>query len=433
MYPDPYAATLEECEYIFERHVMPKQDLRKLTNDKRFRRDVILKYIAEHPEGDIGQPKSHEVELRYLSASESKPASGRRYEVLERWGVIDGKYLRDAGLDVREEDDHVEFQAQIWLLGSHVIMASLNRSPRKSIPFKFYYYDKDESSIWGEGVSSIMSTMQRLFNATIRMIADNAAATSGPQVEINEDLAADSERPEFLEPFRIWWRRGKGSEAAAPMIRVYQFESRTNELLKLAELWSQLIDETTTLPKFTYGDPQAQGVTDTVGGLSMLMGQANITLKDTVKAWDDGVTTPFLTDMYDWNMQWNPKAHIKGDFRVVATGSSSLVSKEIRSRALDNFRTTTANPLDAPYTKRPNLLRESAKALDLDPDEIVMTKQEIEEADQQQQIMQEMQELIGAIAGQMGLTPEQLIDAVGSGQQLTSLPPVNQQAEQVMM
>lgn len=422
IYPDPYATTLDECEFMWERHVMPKHDLRKLAKNKRFNGEAILRYIKEHPDGDIAQPKEHENELRILAADNKPVSPGKRYEVLERWGIVDGQFLQAAGLDIADEDLNVEYQAQVWLLGNSVILAAMNRSARRRIPYKFYYYDHDESSIWGEGVSSIMRTMQRLFNATIRMISDNAAITSGPQVEINEDMAADDTRPESLDPFRIWWRHGKGEDAKSPMIRVYQFESRIGELLKLAELWSSLIDETTTLPKFTYGDPQGKGVTDTVGGLSMLMGQANITMKDTVKSWDDGITVPFLTEMYDWNMQWNPKQEIKGDYRVQALGSSSLISKEIRAKALDGFRVTTANAVDGPFTKRDGLLRESAKALDLPVDEIVKTKEEIEQENQQAQVLQQMQELLGEIAGQMGLSVEELIDAVDSGQKLTSGP-----------
>ena len=427
VYPDPYATCIEECEYIYERHIITKHDLRKLAQDPRFRGDVILNYIREHPDGDIMQPKRHEVELRQIGSTEGVRQTGKRYEVLERWGMVDGKYLRDAGLDVRDEDENVEFHAQIWVLGQSVIMAAMNRSPRQSSPYKFYYFDKDESSFWGEGVASIMRTLQRLYNSTVRMIADNATISNGPQVEINEDLVADDERPTSLAPYRIWWRRGKGQDAQAPMIRTYHFDSRVPELLRLVDLWSVLIDETTTLPKFTYGEPQKSGVVDTVGGLSMLMGQANITLKDAVKAWDDGITVPFITDMYDWNMLWNPNPDIKGDFHVVATGSSSLVSKEVRAKALDAFRATTLNPVDAPFTKRPNLLRESAKALDLDPDDAVLTDQEIKEREQEQQVLQEMQEFLGEVASSNGVTPEQLIDLVGRGNRLAIVPPAGQQ------
>lgn len=431
IYPDPFATTLEECEFMWERHVMPKHDLRKLAKNKRFNGAAIMSYIREHPEGDMSTPKEHENELRILAADNKPVSPGRRYEILERWGTMDGMRIAAAGIEISEEDLNVEFQSQVWILGEIVIMAAMNRSARRRIPYKFYYYDKDESSIWGEGVASIMRTTQRLYNATIRMISDNAAITSGPQVEINEDMSAEDNRPDSLDPFRIWWRRGKGEDAKSPMIRVYQFDSRINELLRLADLWSSLIDETTTLPKFTYGDPQSKGVTDTVGGLSMLMGQANITLKDNIKSWDDGITIPFLTEIYDWNMQWNDKPEIKGDYRVQALGSSSLIAKEIRAKALDGFRATTANAVDAPFTKRDGLLRESAKALDLPVDEIVKTKDEIEQENQQGQVLQQMQELLGEIAGQMGLTVEQLIDAVESGQQLTSGPEPT--PEKVMM
>jgi hypothetical protein len=83
--------------------------------------------------------------------------------------------------------------------------------------------------------------------------------------------------------------------------------------------------------------------------------------------------------MYDWNMRFNPKQEIKGDYMVKARGASALVAKELRQHAIQGFLAATSNPLDAPYTKRGYLLREGAKALDLEVDRAVLTEQEEQE------------------------------------------------------
>jgi hypothetical protein len=61
--------------------------------------------------------------------------------------------------------------------------------------------------------------------------------------------------------------------------------------------------------------------------------------------------------------------------QVKATGSSSLVSKEARTQALDFFA-QTLQPDDKPFVKNLVLLEERAKAHDLDPAKLLNTEEE---------------------------------------------------------
>lgn len=75
------------------------------------------------------------------------------------------------------------------------------------------------------------------------------------------------------------------------------------------------------------GTGACPGAGETASGLSMLMGASNILLKDRVKDFDEYVSAPFIRAMYRFNMQWNPREEIKGDYEVVATGRSRLSAK----------------------------------------------------------------------------------------------------------
>ena len=410
IYPDPYANTLEECEFIWERHVMTKHDVRKLAKRPGFDAQRINEYLRTHSKGNILQLKHFEAELRTISGTKSGLGSpANKYEVLERWGYLDGQRLRELGVDVPEQQLDREFEAVLWLLGDVVIKVTLNPFEQESRPYKFYYFEKDETSIWGVGIPSLMRDPQYLFNASVRMMVDNAAMSAGPQVEVNEDLLAEDEDVESLDPFRIWLRRGRGADAAQPALRVYQIDSKVTEFMQLAKLFQEFGDETTSIPRFVYGQPGAGQVSKTVGGLSMLMGQANITLKDVVKNWDDGITTPFITDMYNWNMQFNEKDNIKGDYEIVARGSTSLVAKELRSQALDAFAASTANPLDAPYVKRGQLLKERAVALDLNPDTFVKEEEEVQQQQMMEQQLAQMTQTLQELSQRLGTPADALL------------------------
>ncbi len=67
---------------------------------------------------------------------------------------------------------------------------------------------------------------------------------------------------------------------------------------------------------------------------------------------------------------------VKGDLEVKATGTNSLMQKEVRSQRLTMFLQTAQNPTIAPFVKISKLVSELAYSLDLDPDEILNDPEE---------------------------------------------------------
>ena len=67
---------------------------------------------------------------------------------------------------------------------------------------------------------------------------------------------------------------------------------------------------------------------------------------------------------------------VVGDLEVKATGTNSLMQKEVRSQRLTMFLQTAQNPTIAPFVKDSKLISELAYSLDLDPDEILNDPEE---------------------------------------------------------
>ena len=67
---------------------------------------------------------------------------------------------------------------------------------------------------------------------------------------------------------------------------------------------------------------------------------------------------------------------VVGDLEVKATGTNSLMQKEVRSQRLTMFLQTAQNPTIAPFVKISKLVSELAYSLDLDPDEILNDPEE---------------------------------------------------------
>lgn len=377
-YPDMSSTVIDSCRYVYERHLMSRHEFQRLAERKSFRRDIIIAHIQANPEGSA-QHRYLETELRGIGdRSVVNLKDSGLYEVLERWGWLTGEQLREAGVKVPQSRLYESFFTNVWMLmDGQIIKVTIQPINGVTWPYHLYYFDKDETSIFGEGLAAVMRDDQTMLNAAVRMILDSSALTAGPQFEVNTSLLARGERANEILPFKIWPRTGTGEDARAPAVRVLEVPNAIRDLREIMLTFENNADETTAIPRYLYGENPTGGAAGTMGGLSMLLGSAAIVIKNLVNNYDEGITKRFITGIYRWNMQFNEKNEIKGDFDVQAMGVASLVAKEVRAQQLDAFAMTTANPLDAPYVKRDKLLRQRADAHELS--DIVKTEDEVRE------------------------------------------------------
>lgn len=370
-YPDMSTTDLEKMDGCFERHVMTKHDLRELMQRDDFFGDIIKNYMAEHPEGDyVPEPWEIELQVIEIEAGTGKSTTmsgssrdqgtnrkmGRKYEVLEYWGYVDGQDMAACGIDI--EDTSLEYEANIWIIGNQVIKAALYDRARHI--YKVFYYEKDETSIFGEGLARIMRHSQLSIAGAARMLLDNASCVSGPQLEANISLLYPGTDVNNIYPRKIWHREGRGVEAQYPALRAINFDSHIEELISIIREFKTFGDEETTLPTWMIGQAMPN---ETAQGTSMRMSAITISVKDVVRNFD-AFTEKVIRDLYAWNMEFNPRSDIKGDYGIKAKGVSSLVMKEVRMQAM-NQMAASLQPEDWVYIPRRDYLKEWLKAHDL--------------------------------------------------------------------
>ena len=395
-YPDMSATSLEDARYCWERHIMSKSELAKLATRKSFDAEKIKDYITSNPQGLI---KSLFVdnELKIIGdRAASQNVKAGQFEVLERWGWLDGHQLQEAGVVIPPERLHESFFSNAWVLpNGDLIKAVLQPINGVTWPYHLYYFDKDETSIFGEGLSAILRDDQTMINAAARMMLDNAAITAGTMLEVSPGLLTSMENVTEVHAWKVWLRNATNPGQAA--VKAIELPSKLNELASLKQMFDAHADEVSAIPPYMTGESVNTGAAGTASGMSMLMGAANIVIKDLISAWDEGISRPFITSLYRWNMQFHNDPTIKGDFDVKARGTASLVAKEVRAQQLNNFAAMTANELDAPFIKRDKLLRQRAEANELS--DVVKTEEEVaqetnsEQIAQQQQMQQQMQQM----------------------------------------
>lgn len=374
-YPDMQATEIDSAQHHFQLHQMNPAELADLERMPGFDSGIIREYRRNFANGDA-EVQTYRNELDALNDGTATAAKARAdglYDVVEGWALVSGADLLEAGVEIPEDRADDVMWANVWLLGQFVIKAEVEPLEGLNHPYHVYYFDKDETSIFGEGVASIMRDDQTRLNAVNRAMMDNAAQTVGNMWDVNVTLLMPGEDPRDLYPNRVFLRNGSGMEQA---VRPLVTPNQTPHFMALAQNIEQNIHEL-TIPSYMHGESDG-GVGATVGGLSMMMGAANVDIKDQVRSFDDGITSPVIRAMYHWNMIFNPDPNVRGDFEVKAIGSSSLVAKEVRTQQLDVAAGQLQSPAFAPAVDFHRLAEKMMEVRDLGGEGIVLSRDEYE-------------------------------------------------------
>ena len=368
-YPDPAATNVDECEYVVHRHKMNKSQLRQLRNMPYFNKDVIRECLQE---GANYTEKDFESQLKDDSRADYEPTSN--FEVLEYWGIMDAEYAREVGIELPDSvDDLDEVQINAWICGDKLLRAVINPFTPYRIPYNAFPYERNPYNFFGIGVAENMDDSQQIMNGHARMAIDNLAMAGSLVFDVDESALVGGQNMEIY-PGKIFRR-----QAGMPGQSIYglKFPNTAPENMMMFDRFRQLADEQTGLPSYSHGQTGVQSMTRTASGMSMLLGAASLNIKTVVKNLDDFLLKPLGESYFQWNMQFFEGAlDVVGDLEVKATGTNSLMQKEVRSQRLTMFLQTAQNPTIAPFVKVSKLISELAYSLDLDPDEILNDPEE---------------------------------------------------------
>ena len=368
-YPDPTATNMEECEYVIHRHKMNKSQLRQLRNMPYFDEDTIRLAIQMGPNY---VEKDFEYSLKDdVRADEDYHSS---FEVLEYWGIMDAEYAREVGVELADDiDDLDEVQVNIWTCGDYLLRAVVNPFTPYRIPYHSFPYERNPYNFFGIGVAENMDDSQQIMNGHARMAVDNLAMAGSLVFDVDESALVGGQSMEIY-PGKIF-RRQAGMPGQA--IHGLKFPNTSQENLMMFDKFRQLADEQTGIPSYSHGQTGVQSMTRTASGMSMLLGASSLNIKTVVKNLDDFLLRPLGESYFQWNMQFHEgELDIEGDLEVKATGTNSLMQKEVRSQRLTMFLQTAQSPAIAPFVKISKLVSELAYSLDLDPDEILNDPEE---------------------------------------------------------
>jgi hypothetical protein len=404
-FPDPNATNISECEYTIHRHKLNRSQFRSLSKLPYFDKDQIRGCLEMGPNY---VEKDYENELK--DDNHSHELTSSKYEVLEYWGIMDAQYAREVGMELDDSvDDLDEVQINAWVTNGKVLRAVINPFTPHRLPYHAFSYEKNPYSFFGIGVAENMDDSQKIMNGHARMAIDNLALSGSLVFDVDETALVGGQNMEIY-PGKVF-RRQAGVPGTA--INGLKFPNTSTENMMMFDKFRQLADEQTGIPSYSHGQTGVQSMTRTASGMSMLLGAASLNIKTVIKNLDDFLLKPLGEAYFQWNMQFlESKLGVEGDLEVKATGTASLMQKEVRSQRLTTFLQSIQNPAIAPFVKINKLIGELAYSLDLDPDEIL---NDPEEAAIMAQIIG-MQNNAGQTTGETPINPNQQPGVLGTPQ-----------------
>lgn len=413
LYWAPWACDIDDG-YVIERHRMTADKLQSLLGVPGYNDDAIRSVLSEFNGGNLREwlwidSGKAEVEGKLTSVATQ---TDDLIDALQLWDSISGKLLIEWGVPESEiEDPTLNYPCELWLIGNTVIRAVLNYDPIGRKPYYVASYEAKPGSVDGKGVADLCRDSQAMVNATARSLANNMGISSGPQVGVNISRLPNGEDITSMHPWKIWQFTSSDYNDGSAPIQFFQPSSNAAELMAVFEKFSARADEDTMIPKYMTGE-HTPGAGRTSSGLSMLISNAGKGIKQVINNIDKRVIVPAIERLYHDNLRYSEDPELVGDLQIIARGAASLVVKEAEAMRRNEFLQVVLNSPVAQQIVGPEgtaeLLRQAAKNLDTNVDEIVPNKQDMTIMQQQQQMIQQLQQQMAMMQqAPQGAGPEQ--------------------------
>lgn len=387
IYPSPSASGPNDG-YLLEKHTLTRKYLVALKGVQGYDSAAIDLVLEAYGRGGLRnwafQGREHERQrLEGKWQVEHDPEG--KIDALQFWGSVQGISLLDHGINPNQVPDlWAEYEVECWIIGNYIIKCALNENPLGKRPYHVTSFRKRKGSFWGDGLPDLIEDCQDMVNAASRNLVNNMGVASGPQIGVDKAALPAGESVTGIIPFKVWQFDMKELQntTRAP-IWFFQPKTMVNELIKVWEEFSVKADEISGVPKYSYGAQGAtSGALSTATGFSMMMSNASRGIKMVVSNIDTDVIEPSITSIHQMLLLYdNDPILRKGDVKLVAKGSASLVAKEQNQIRRQELLQTVMGSEPALNIIGPdglaNVLRKVFQGVDFGADEIVPDKMEI--------------------------------------------------------
>lgn len=309
---------------------------------------------------------------KYLDDRGHERSETDKFEIWYYTGTADCEDLKAAGLEV---DEGASYPVIVTMVNDHVIKAALSVLDSGEFPYDVMVWQRSPGKWYGKGIARQVRTAQRMLNAATRNMFDNAGLSAGPILVIREGILQPADDSWELTPRKIFTvKEDEDVQKVQDAIHSIIIPSNQPELLNIIAKVEEWAEKITSMPLIMQG--QQGAATETVGGMAILQNNASSVLRRIAKIFDDKITVPHVSRYYEWLLLYGEDESIKGDFRIIAHGSTALYERDAQNQAIIQMAPLVQNPAFGIDPKK--WIIEAFKAQKLDPKRFQFTEEELQ-------------------------------------------------------
>lgn len=356
--------------YVWERDRLTGKQLREMKDE--LDADGNPRYINSQIDTILKEGPAQ----KYLQDERCEKSESDKYEIWYYHGNADHEDLKAAGLDV---DEGVSYPVIVTMVNDHVIKAALSVLDSGEFPYDVMVWQRRPGKWYGKGVARQVRTAQRMLNAATRNMFDNAGLSAGPILVIREGVLEPADGTWELTPRKVFTvKEDEDVAKVADAIHSIIVPSNQAELMNIIAKVEEWAEKITSMPLIMQG--QQGAATETVGGMAILQNNASSVLRRIAKIFDDKITVPHINRYYEWLLLYGEDEKVKGDFRIIAHGSTALYERDAQNQAIIQMAPLVQNPAFGINPKK--WIEEAFKAQKLDPKRFQFTEDEMKQMEE---------------------------------------------------
>jgi hypothetical protein len=372
LYPDPNCGNdIHRGSFIFEKDKITVRQLHDLLEDDSYIPETIMQALREGPQKKLVEENKTEKGTVDLDDKD-------QYEIWYYHGFIGHEEMEAAGCECDELD---KIPAILVMVNDLVIKAAINPLESGEFPYDVMVWQARDDYWAGVGVARQMRPAQRILNASIRNMMDNAGLTSGPQILFKEGAVEPYDGIYRIVPRKLWKVLEDFEGTVQDALAAVNIPTMQQELMGIIQFALKIAEDITGLPMLLQG--QQGKAPETVGGMQMLNNNASTVMRRIARTYDDCVTEPHIRRYYAWLLLDPDVPDVeKGDFKIVARGSSALVERDLQNQTIAQMGAMVKDPSFGIDPKR--WVGEYFKSQRLDPRLFQYTEEELKQLAEQQ-------------------------------------------------
>ncbi len=339
IFPDPACGeNIHDGNFIFERDYMSARQVKALKRLGGYISPQIDKVLDEGPNkinktdsrGDQGAKTKDRFEVWYFYGSLTK----------DEMGAIDAASGRGTASDLLEN-----VYALVTLINDSVVRATINPLDSGAFPYHSMPWQRRAQHWAGVGIAEQMRTPQRVVNAALRALLNNAGKSAGSQVVVNQRAVRPADGSWTVTPDKLWFTTEDGPDDVRKAFLTIEIPNVTQQLMNIITLAERFAEETTSIPLISQGQSGAT-TPDTFGAAQLQNNNANQLLRSIGYSFDDYITEPMVRQFYEW-LLLDPDVpdDEKAEFQIDAHGSVALVERAIQDQTIAQMGQMAANPI----------------------------------------------------------------------------------------